>query len=92
MSNIAEFKRPEKTEPHLVGNAHCVQCRHQWEAVAPVGAIFLECPECHTNKGLFTNHVEPEGDRWACNCNGCQLFFVSKRGAQCMNCGVWQTF
>ena len=91
MSKILEFKPPEKTVPHLVGQAHCNQCQHKWEGVAPVGTIFLECPQCHTNKGLFTNHVEPQGDRWVCGCK-CQLFFVSKRGTQCMNCGTWQVF
>lgn len=33
------------------GKAHCVGCRHEWEAVAPLGTMWLECPECHLPKG-----------------------------------------
>lgn len=85
-----------ETDPHLAGKAHCVGCRHTWSAVAPVGATWLECPECHANKGVFTNHCygkEGVADEvWTCKC-GCELFFwFRKGGALCPNCGTVQKF
>ncbi len=84
--NVVEL-RPTK---HMSGHALCVGCKHEWEAVAPLGTAWLTCPNCDTNKGRFVNYVEPPGERWECNC-GSQLFFATKDGMMCPNCGVWQS-
>lgn len=81
-------KRPAPAdEPHLTGEAVCTTCGHKWMAVAPVGTVHLTCPECSRLQGVFKNAVEPE-TAWACNCNGNQLFFLTRAGAMCRSCGV----
>jgi len=96
VADIIEFKRPEKADPHGTGEAFCFQCKHTWVAVAPVGSTQLECPECHTMKGLWKFPFEPsvegrEGGRWQCNC-GNQLFYLTPKGYMCPNCGILQTY
>ena len=89
MSTVLPF---EKREQHLSGAAFCMQCDSTWTAVAPVGTVELECPTCHTHKGLFkfpAQTAEPE--IWTCKCDN-QLFNVTPRGIFCPNCGVYQEF
>lgn len=75
---------------HLTGPAVCIQCGHEWQSVCPVGTIELECPKCHTHKGLLKFPVEPEGLALVCNC-GCHVFMVSKLGnIICWKCGTIQ--
>lgn len=31
---------------HWAGTASCIDCRHEWTAVAPVQTDRLECPQC----------------------------------------------
>lgn len=90
MSNIVEFKRPEQ---HGAGEAFCFQCKHEWVSVAPTGTVQLECPNCHTMKGLFKFpfNVE-EGDLVrVCNC-GNSLFRLTPEGHLCVNCGIYQRY
>lgn len=80
-------KAKEEREPHIRGTARCLECSHQWEAVAPLGTFNLfECPECRTHKGVLTGPFVPEL-RLECEC-GNQLFFVTPEGYQCPRCGV----
>jgi phage FluMu protein Com len=81
---------PTSTErgPHFSGEAHCLHCKHEWIAVAPVGTIELECPECKTMKGLLRYGCEPE-TAWVCGC-GCHLFMISPQGTICWKCGEYQ--
>lgn len=58
MSNVVQFSKPEK-DPHGVGNAICIGCKHEWIAVAPVGMTRFECPECHTIKGTWKFEFAP---------------------------------
>ncbi|MGH8446879.1 MAG: hypothetical protein ACREVL_16525 [Solimonas sp.] len=76
-------------DPHLSGPARCMQCSHQWVAVAPVGTVWLECPACHCVKGVFEGAVGPGQDdaQWRCACGG-YLFYISKaHGVCCCQCG-----
>jgi hypothetical protein len=76
--------------PHGAGEAVCSHCKHVWEAVAPIGATQLECPECHTLKGLWkAPFAVAEGDLlYVCNCGG-DLFFILPDGYHmCRECGV----
>ena len=89
---VLQFKRKEPDEPHLSGNAQCIGCKHRWVAVAPVGTMELDCPECGLNKGRFRNVCMPEKTKeiWVCGC-GCDLFVVVKTdGYMCVNCGLYQ--
>lgn len=91
MSNVIAFKKVN--EQHGSGEAFCLQCKHEWVAVAPTGTIQLECPECHTLKGLFKFPFNIEVGQLvrACNC-GNQLFYLSPEGHLCANCGIYQGY
>ncbi len=43
--------------PHRQGPAYCIVCGFEWQAVAPVGTLFLECSRCHDSQGVFRDHV-----------------------------------
>ena len=89
MSVVVPFK---KREPHMAGDAFCMQCNHTWAAVAPVGTVSLECPACATQKGLFKFPVQTaEPEVWTCHCDN-QLFNVTPKGIFCPNCGRYQEF
>lgn len=77
---------------HLQGDAICAACKHEWVAVAPIGTVELECPNCHTWKGLFANPVAPFSEVvYECDCGG-QIFFITPDGASCYVCGLEHTF
>lgn len=91
--NVVPFKPKTvvpKPDPHITGQAHCLNCTHKWIAVAPTGTFCLQCPSCLTNKGHYVHFIDVEGDRWQCGC-GCQLFFATGEGFYCPNCGVKQS-
>lgn len=87
MSNVIQF--PQREEPHLSGMASCMACQHRWVAVAPVGTVFMECPECSRMFGHMVAPVERDGDHWTCDC-GNDLFRVSRDGMYCPRCGEMQ--
>ena len=91
MNNVIQL-RP-KNDPHGSGEAFCLQCGHEWISVAPVGTVQLECPECHTMKGLFRFpfHFSEGQLVRECNC-GNQLFYLSPEGHMCANCGIYQSY
>ncbi len=77
--------RQERT-PHLSGEAKCIGCQHQWVAVAPIGAVMLDCPVCSLPKGRMVNPCLHEGSTWVCAC-GNDLFRISPTaGVYCTNC------
>jgi len=82
----------DEHRPHLSGKARCLNtdCRFEWEAVAPIGARWLECPSCSLERGRFLAQVERPGSHWHCVC-GCDLFYCTDTGFYCPNCGLWQT-
>lgn len=92
MTNIIDLRRAVK-EQHGHGEAFCLQCRHEWQAVAPVGTTQLECPECHTMKGLFRFPFAPSVGQMVRECNcGNQLFYLTPDGHMCANCGTYQSY
>lgn len=80
MSNVVDLVQPKR---HRTGEAICRGCRHEWVAVAEGDGLELECPECHTMKGVFKWPYGPsEGQLgYQCNC-GCDDYFIMKRTAQ----------
>lgn len=82
-----------KRESHLSGEAVCINCKHSWQVVVPVGTFEeLECPNCSTEKGIIKYGVTPE-PTWVCNC-GCWLFCISGKTGEslCWQCGTTQIF
>lgn len=74
--------------PHLQGQARCLACRHEWQAVAPIGTFDLECPSCGLMRGAWTFPVvAPAGTVvWRCRC-GCEHMFVTPVNVMCAGCG-----
>ena len=97
MGEIVKFER-EPDGPWIEGRAKCLDCRHEWEAVGPVGTTHLECPLCATKKGVMIapcDAADGEGV-WTCAC-GCDLFkIVANHGIYkwtiCLRCGSPQNF
>jgi len=88
MNKIISFeeRRLAKT-PHKEGRALCLQCHHDWQAVAPIGTTQLECPSCHLMQGVFYGVMSTERPQWQCAC-GEFVFFIDQRGPYCAHCGV----
>jgi len=88
-----EEKEQDKAETNITGPAFCIQCNHTWIAVVPTGIVQLECPSCHTMKGLFRypSHVGIDEDFRECSC-GNSLFYLTKEGHLCPNCGNYQIY
>ena len=87
VTSLTDWK--EKQSPHSFGKARCLACKHEWVAVAPVGAIWLDCPECTLERGRFIAQHEREGEHWHCLC-GNNLFQATRNGMYCPNCAEWQ--
>ena len=83
MTNVISL---DAVRPHMTGNAMCLQCGTKWVAVAPIGTVELECPECKTWKGVFEGMTAPDVV-WQCDC-GNQHFYMDEHGAMCAKCGV----
>ena len=82
-----------KKETVLEGKAKCTSCQHEWQAQAPVGVDWLECPKCHLMKGRFVHPAVPkDGDEiWVCACR-CDVFRITRTEAFCIQCGTRQKF
>lgn len=78
-------------EPHSSGLAVCLDCKHEWQAVAPADIQWLECPECGLVRGRFKFQFEKDCKHLVCDC-GNDLFHVTLEGTYCPNCGVWHVF
>lgn len=89
---FGDRKRPpaivvdEPDGPHITGPAFCGACKAEWPAVAPVGSVHFECPQCKRMWGAFKNAVSPP-EAWRCNC-GEELFWLTPHGAMCRRCGI----
>jgi len=90
--SLADYRQPE-VEPHAAGKARCLECRREWQAVAPVGVTRLECDGCGTQKGVWVGAMGPaEGELvWRCSCDN-DLFTLQPTGApMCARCGLRAT-
>ncbi len=87
--NVIAFPKKEEAEPHAAGECICLTCKHEWVGVAAVGVIDLECPSCHTHKGVwkFAHHPGPDVEHYECKC-GNRLFIITRDYHFCPNCGV----
>jgi DNA-directed RNA polymerase subunit RPC12/RpoP len=84
----------EERQPHWQGVARCVGCQHEWEAVAPMGTVWLECPECGMPKGHPKHPFGCDvGDAvLVCtDCAGEAITAYKRKGrmwVRCMGCGA----
>ena len=85
--NLATKKLEDS--PHISGRARCLDCKHEWFAVAPISTTWMECPKCSLIRGRFIYQHERDRLHWECKC-GCDLFCVTSEGYYCPNCGEWQ--
>lgn len=86
---MGEVRSITEKQPHKAGPAHCIHCKHAWAAVALPGTVWLDCPECGSEKGVFTGPCQSSATQlFECNC-GNDLFRVHPEGIFCPNCGVW---
>lgn len=77
-------------QPHLEGEAFCIECGHKWQAVVPTGTVALDCPECKLQKGIFQGIALPT-ETPILHCRECDLvyFAVTENQVTCVNCGEW---
>lgn len=70
--NVIELRPREPQEAHLYGAAHCMLCKHKWQAVASIGTGLMECPSCGAVRGVYTRHVSYAGRCPSFRCVKCQ--------------------
>lgn len=66
-----------------------MECRHEWQAVAPVGTVRLDCPACDLPKGLWIGATEADEGQvlWRCFC-GNDAFQLLPHAIRCLRCGT----
>lgn len=84
--NVTPINKPKEISV-LRNLAKCMSCKHEWQAEAPLGTVWLDCPACTLNCGRFIGTVSYEGDHWHCNC-GNNLFYITPTKTYCPCCGV----
>ena len=88
--NVVDFAAHKlANSPHIKGEARCLVCKHEWQAVAPAGTYQLECPECKLHKGVFVALACSADDQaiWKCNCGG--IYYEARpHGLLCIVCGL----
>lgn len=98
MSNVVDFRAArEEREPHWQGTVKCLGCKHEWQGVAPLGTLIVDCPSCGLPKGHPKHPFGPRpGDAvYACTTCESEAMTLYKRGGRmrviCMGCGVDHT-
>lgn len=91
MAKIIEFKPKQLEKRHLEGPAKCIGCQHTWQADVEAGTIWIECPSCGLEKGVFAVPFIGPSTLRVCNC-GNDLFYVGLDGHFCANCGEKQAY
>ena len=90
----------DEQEQTSVGEAFCIGCSHEWVAVVPVPFVsddinegFLQCPNCLVHKGKYKFAFAPSVGQEVRQCDcGNQLFWLTREGHQCPNCGIYQQY
>lgn len=84
--DLAARREAKRREGWISGPAVCLQCAHEWVAVRPEGTLGMECPECHTFKGVNKGLVFIDDKHWTCGC-GNDLLRIAGGRAYCPLCG-----
>lgn len=78
----------ETARPHLSGPARCLDCKHEFVAVAPVGTYCMTCPSCGADKAARFSMIDPPTDVWVCNCGNQFMLILFGGQVFCPNCGL----
>ena len=93
VGEVIEFKPKEDDEydPHLVGDARCMQCSHEFHTVIPAGLSWIDCPKCGGNKAFMKYPCMPSNGEleFRCVC-GCTVFYIVPEAIRCCSCGADQ--
>lgn len=84
-------ERAARQDQHTVGETVCLGCRHTWHGVIPCSTNVVECPSCHTMKGVRATLVGWDLKLWTCRTDGCsdnQYLHLTKSGPYCPHCGT----
>lgn len=89
--DLASWK--EENSPHISGECQCLECKHRWVAVSPVGVTEFECPACGLFKGVSSHVVVPANREILC-CIACgnHYYLITRTGYMCSRCGVERGF
>lgn len=93
MTVISLAKAREERQPHWTGTAHCVGCHHEWQVVAPLGTMILDCPSCSLPKGMPKHPFGADAGDLCLTCAECggEALTAYKRAGKfwvrCMGCG-----
>ena len=81
----------DEHRPHSAGEAICLECRHMWAAVTPIGSYQFDCPKCGSGMGRWRFPFGPEvGVKlWTCRC-GNDHFVMTPEKIMCAKCGQRQ--
>lgn len=93
VASLADAKA--KRQPHASGTVICGGCKHQWQAVAPLRLDDdLECPSCHSMRGIWLRNFGPANNELRFSCNHCeaQFFYVLTQSVMCIGCGTETSF
>lgn len=96
MTVISFAQAKAEREPHWQGKCKCIGCGHEWEGVAPIGTMFVDCPSCELPKGHPKHPFGcAEGDSvFKCSCGSEALTAYMHKGRfnlRCMACGTEKT-
>ena len=86
---MSEVINLDDHRPHMQGQMKCTACKHEFQAVTPIGTDWAECPECHLHRATWVNTVLKAGDHYTCIHCGCQTFQISNiYQVYCPVCGI----
>lgn len=90
--NVIQFPGTPEEMRWAAGPARCLNCKHEWEAAAPIGTLWLLCPQCDSSKGRFQLPHMHSGYHYVCECEN-DLFAILDDGTTyCPNCGQVHDF
>lgn len=88
---MGELLDINKFKPHLAGKMVCLECKHNWVGVSPLGISALECPQCGMIKGVHVGVCCPD-IAYTCKCGNHHFFIVYEGKALCCYCGEYHEF
>ena len=73
---------------HLAAEAKCLACGEEWVAVAEQceDIVGLECPACHTMRGVFNHNFAPD-EAIVCVCGSMHFCVTPNWVLVCLACG-----
>jgi len=96
MADVVDFESAKQARSrHIGGPCRCMNCGHEWVAVAPAGSpAGLECTECGLSKGVLREFIGADvgQERYVCNQCESDVYMIEPHGAVCVGCGWLHTW